>query len=84
MRKDLQPLILMTKFLLQLLFYFVADLCYCYKNLSAADLNRINKAPLSGPVLCDNSLELIDLKNFNNNKKNVIFDTTTFCNFYLI
>ena len=72
----------MTKVLLQCLFYSVADLWYHYKSLSVADRNRINKTPLSGLVLCDNSLELIDLKNVN--KKSVIFDTTTFCNLYLI
>ena len=58
----------MTKVLMQCLFYFVADLWYHYKNLSAADRNRINKTPLSGLVLCENSLELIDLKNVNKKK----------------
>ena len=52
----------MAKVMLRLLFYSVADLCYHY---SATDQNRINKTPLYGPVLCDDSLELIDLKNVN-------------------
>ena len=52
----------MAKVLLWLLFYSVADLCYHY---SATDQNRINKTLLYGPVLCDDSLELIDLKNVN-------------------
>ena len=71
----------MAKVLLRLLFYSVADLCYHY---SATDQNRIKKTPLYGPVLCDDSLELIDLKNVNKKQKKVIFDTTKFCNFYLI
>ena len=52
----------MAKVLLRLLFYSVADLCYHY---SATDQNRIKKTPLYGQVLCDDSLELIDLKNVN-------------------
>ena len=43
----------MTKVMLQLLFYFVADPCYHYKNLSAADRNIIKITPKNGPVLCD-------------------------------
>ena len=42
--------------------FYLADLCYHYKNLSTADRNRMNETPLSGPLLYDNSLELIDLK----------------------
>ena len=45
-------------FCLSVYLFYLADLCYHYKNLSTADRNRINETPL----LFDNSLELIDLK----------------------
>ena len=63
----------MTEVLLQFFYYyFVPDLRYHYKNLSAADRNRINKTLLSGPMLLDNST-----------KEGAIFDTTIFSNVYL-
>ena len=43
----------MPKVMLQLLFYFVADPCYHYKNLSAADRNRINITTKDVKALCD-------------------------------
>ena len=43
----------MPKVMLQLLFYFVADPCYHYENLSAADRNIINTTPEHGKALCD-------------------------------
>ena len=53
---------LLLFFCLSVYLFYLADLCYHYKNLSTADRKRINETPQSGPLLNDNSLELIDLK----------------------
>ena len=51
--------------------------------MSAANRNRISKTSLSGPVLCDYSLELTDLKKVHQ-IENISFDATTFGKFHLI
>ena len=48
--------------------------------MGAANRNRISKTSLSGPVLCDYSLELTDLKSVNQ-KENISFDAKHFVNF---
>ena len=49
-------LIIMTVMLLKLSFFFVADPCHYYSNLSEANRNKKHRAPTNGPELCDKEL----------------------------
>ena len=49
-------LIIMTVMLLKLSFFFVADPCHYYSNLSEANRNQKYRTPPNGPELCDKEL----------------------------